>query len=169
MRLFKYDLNFPKENRVPTGMLLTPIGSPAPRDFTTLDTSHVFSELNNSTTYKWNPYFENEKTLPFLSCVQVEFVAFLFLLYLSLFLYEPTIHLTTSAVYIVNLSSLCLRNNNYCILIFCVSSASKSRISAMQVSRTAKTASLDKSASTGTVFVLNGIRHCQSSLPIFAG
>ncbi len=31
-------LDFPKENRVPTGMLLAPIGNPEPRDCTPLDT-----------------------------------------------------------------------------------------------------------------------------------
>ena len=35
-------LDFPKENRVPTGMLLAPIGNPEPRDFTPLDT-RIFS------------------------------------------------------------------------------------------------------------------------------
>ncbi len=40
-------LDFPTENRVPTGMLLAPIGNPEPRDFTPLDTPYIF--LENST------------------------------------------------------------------------------------------------------------------------
>ncbi len=35
-------LDFPKENRVPTGMLLAPIGNPEPRDCIPLDTC-IFS------------------------------------------------------------------------------------------------------------------------------
>ncbi len=35
-------LDFPKENRVPTGMLLAPIGNPEPRDCIPLDT-RIFS------------------------------------------------------------------------------------------------------------------------------
>ena len=38
-------LDFAKQNRVPTGMLLTPIGNPEPRDFTPLDTPIIFSQM----------------------------------------------------------------------------------------------------------------------------
>ena len=37
-------LDFPKENRVPTGMLLAPIGNPEPRSCAPLDTPHIFLE-----------------------------------------------------------------------------------------------------------------------------
>jgi len=36
-------LDFPAENRVPTGMLLAPIGNPEPRGYSPLDTPPVFS------------------------------------------------------------------------------------------------------------------------------
>lgn len=42
-------LDFPKENRVPTGMLLAPIGNPEPRDSTPLDTPHIFPENGTQT------------------------------------------------------------------------------------------------------------------------
>ena len=42
-------LDFPKENRVPTGMLLAPIGNPEPRDCIPLDTSHIFLENGTQT------------------------------------------------------------------------------------------------------------------------
>ena len=42
-------LDFPKENRVPTGMLLAPIGNPEPRDFTPLDTPYIFLENGTQT------------------------------------------------------------------------------------------------------------------------
>lgn len=38
-------LNFPKENRVPTGMLLAPIGNPEPRDCIPLDTRIFSSQM----------------------------------------------------------------------------------------------------------------------------
>ena len=40
-----------KQNRVPTGMLLAPIGNPEPRDFTPLDTPYIFLE-NGAQTVK---------------------------------------------------------------------------------------------------------------------
>ena len=44
-------LDFPKENRVPTEMLLAPIGNPEPRDFTPLDTPYIFLQ-NGAQTVK---------------------------------------------------------------------------------------------------------------------
>ena len=38
-------LDFPKENRVPTGMLLAPIGNPEPRDCIPLDTCIFSSKM----------------------------------------------------------------------------------------------------------------------------
>ena len=38
-------LDFAEQNRVPTGMLLAPIGNPEPRDFTPLDTPIIFSQM----------------------------------------------------------------------------------------------------------------------------
>ena len=42
-------LDFPKENRVPTGMLLAPIGNPEPRSCAPLDTPHIFLENGTQT------------------------------------------------------------------------------------------------------------------------
>ena len=42
-------LDFPAENRVPTGVLLAPIGNPEPRDFTPLDTPYIFLENGTQT------------------------------------------------------------------------------------------------------------------------
>ena len=42
-------LDFPKENRVPTGMLLAPIGNPEPRSYAPLDTPYIFLENGTQT------------------------------------------------------------------------------------------------------------------------
>ena len=42
-------LDFPTENRVPTGMLLAPIGNPEPRGCAPLDTLHIFLENGTQT------------------------------------------------------------------------------------------------------------------------
>ena len=56
-------LDFAEQNRVPTGMLLAPIGNPEPRDFTPLDTPHIFLE-NGTQTVKCSltPFLRKYKT-----------------------------------------------------------------------------------------------------------
>ena len=56
-------LDFASENRVPIGMLLTPIGNPEPRDFTPLDTPIIFStngtHIEKTAFYHVGPFLEN--------------------------------------------------------------------------------------------------------------
>ena len=56
-------LDFPKENRVPTGMLLAPIGNPEPRSCAPLDTPYIFLENGTQTVkYSLTPFLRKYKT-----------------------------------------------------------------------------------------------------------
>ena len=79
-------LDFPEENRVPTGMLLAPIGNPEPRDCIPLDTrifsSKMVPKLKNSSL---TPFLRKYKTavISILARMKITAVSFISLTQLS--------------------------------------------------------------------------------------